>query len=98
MSFGSYLREKRKSKGMNQRVLAMLIGVDISYICKIESDKLPSPSEECIMKICENLKLDTDETMFKAGRIPSDITDILFQSPQCFKMIRDMLKSKKEVG
>lgn len=75
--FGPRLRELRRQAGLSQRELAEKIGVNFSYLSKIESGAMPPPSEEVILKLAEALKTDKDELMILAGKIPPDIAQIL---------------------
>lgn len=75
--FGVRLRALRKWVGLSQRELATKIGVDFTYVSKIENGLLPPPSEKVILRLAETLNVDKDELLTLAGRIPSDIAEIL---------------------
>jgi len=45
-SFGQLLKHIRREKGVSQRDLADQVGVDFSYISKIENDRMPPPSAD----------------------------------------------------
>ncbi|MQY72258.1 MAG: helix-turn-helix domain-containing protein, partial [Dehalococcoidia bacterium] len=71
--FGARVRELRILAGLTQRELAEKIGVDFSYLSKIENGVLPPPSEKVILRLAEALNADKDELITLAGRIPADI-------------------------
>lgn len=71
--FGKRLRELRKAKGMSQRYLADQVGVDFTYISKVETNALPPPSEKTILAMAQALDVDADELLVLAGKIPSDL-------------------------
>jgi len=75
--FGKRLRELRIQAGLTQRELAEKIGVDFSYLSKIENGVLPPPSEKAILRLAEALNADRDELITLAGRIPADIAQML---------------------
>ena len=75
--FGSRLKELRKQAGLSQRALADRVNVDFSYLSKIESGVVPPPSEKVISQLAETLNADKDELTILAGKIPSDIAQIL---------------------
>ncbi|MFC2043979.1 helix-turn-helix domain-containing protein [Chloroflexota bacterium] len=75
--FGSRLRNLRQQAHLTQRELADKVGVNYSYLSKIESGVMPPPSEELILRLAEILNVDKDELLSLAGRIPSDITEML---------------------
>ncbi|MCB0594832.1 MAG: helix-turn-helix transcriptional regulator, partial [Phaeodactylibacter sp.] len=43
-TFGPLLKEVRRSKQVSQRELAERVGVDFSYISKIENNRLAPPA------------------------------------------------------
>ena len=75
--FGAKLRELRKQVDMTQRELAERVNIDFTYLSKIESGVMPPPSEKVILKLAEVLNTDTDELMTLAGKVPSDIVQML---------------------
>src|SRR3990172_3147037 len=102
--FGLRLRELRKQAGLSQRELAEKIGVNFSYLSKIESGVMPPPSEPVILKLAEVLKADKDELIILAGKIPSDIAQILknqkalelLRSKRTLRRIGEPIQNRKE--
>ena len=89
-SFGSFLRKVRRSKGLTQRELARRIGVNFTYLSKVENDTpgFSSLSEETLRKMAEALDADPDEMMARSGKIPSDVRRILVDDFSLIKEIR----------
>jgi len=75
--FGARLRQLRNQAGMTQRELAERVNIDFSYLSKIESGVVPPPSEKVISQLAEALNADKDELIISAGKVPSDIVQIL---------------------
>lgn len=75
--FGTRLREIRKQVDMSQRTLASKVGIDFTYLSKIESGIMPPPSEKVIIKLARFLGANKDELITLAGKIPSDLSHIL---------------------
>ena len=88
-TFGQTLRELRRSKGISQRVLAETVGVDFSYISKIENDRLPPPAADTIVKICDALEVPPDSLLALSGKIPSELRDTIGSSPAAMQFIRN---------
>ena len=90
-SFGEYLRGKRKKKGLTQRDLASQVGIDFSYVSKVENDVpgFRSPSEAALTKLAQALDVDADEMITRAGKIPSDVRRILVDDFSLVKEIRE---------
>jgi transcriptional regulator with XRE-family HTH domain len=76
-SFGERLRELRKSTGMSQREVADKVGIDFTYLSKIESGTMLPPSEKVIRKLADALGGDKDELITLAGKVPSDVVNML---------------------
>ena len=86
-TFGQRLRELRKKRDMIQRELAERVaerlkdrGFDVTYLSKIENDKLPPPSTKTIIELATVLHVDSDELLSLAGKVPPDLGETLKQS------------------
>ena len=75
--FGQKLREFRRAAGISQRELAKQIGVDFSYISKIENGRLPPPSADTIVNISQVLEIEPEELLALTGKIPSKVQESL---------------------
>jgi transcriptional regulator with XRE-family HTH domain len=75
--FGTKLRDLRKAAGLTLRELAESVGVNFSYLSKIENGVLPPPSERVVSRLAQVLNYDKDELLALAGIIPADIAEIL---------------------
>lgn len=62
MTFGDYMRAKRKQKSVTQEALADYLGVSKVYVHQIETGKADSPSRERCRQIAKFLKVGFDET------------------------------------
>jgi transcriptional regulator with XRE-family HTH domain len=76
-SFGTQLRELRKSAGLTLRELAEKVNVNFTYLSKIENGALPPPSEKVVKQLAAVLNYNEDELLALAGIIPADIAEIL---------------------
>jgi len=88
-SFGQALRDLRRAKGVTQRGLAEKVGVDFSYISKIENDRLPPPAADTIVKMCEAIETQPDTLLALTGKIPSEVKEALGSSPAAMQFIRN---------
>ena len=61
MDFGTYLREKRRVKGLTQKELADKVGVSGAYINQLETKKVNAPTRETCQKLASTLNLSFDE-------------------------------------
>jgi len=87
-SFGQRLQELRRAAGISQRDLAAQVGVDFSYISKVENDRLPPPAADTIVKICKVLDVPPAELLALTGKLPSDVKETLSSSPAAQHFVR----------
>ncbi len=80
MTFGQKIRELRLKADLTQRELAEGVGIEFTYLSKIENERVEPPSETVIRKIIEVLQgklaqtIETDEIFVLAGKVPSEVT------------------------
>ncbi len=89
MPFGRKLKELRLKADLTQAELAAAVGVDFTYLSKIENERVEPPSERIILRMAETLlaklgpeEVDPDELIALAGKIPSKILDSLAEDPE----------------
>lgn len=101
-SFSRLIRASRKNKGYSQRELGELVGLDFTYLSKLENDRAEyPPKEEIIRKIAHHLDLNEEELVFLAGRIPQKEEDLLKQHyqelPTLFRRMRENPEFARQV-
>jgi len=87
-TFGQTLRALRRAKDVNQRTLADTVGVDFSYISKVENDRLPPPAADTIVKICEALDVPSDELLALTGKMPTEVKAMVGSSSAALQFMR----------
>jgi transcriptional regulator with XRE-family HTH domain len=81
-SFGALVRREREAKEIGLREMAKNIGISPTYLSKIERGDFDPPAEDKVRKIAEIIGRDPDELLALAGRVASDLTDIIRQCPR----------------
>src|SRR5208282_2146430 len=79
--FGAFIRREREGKEIGLREMAKMIGVSPTYLSKIERDEFPPPAEDRVRAIAQVIGCDADDLLARAGRVSSDITDIIKRHP-----------------
>ena len=79
--FGALVRRKREAKEIGLRELAKMIGVSPTYLSKIERDEFPPPAEDKVKAIAKIIDCDADELLARAGRVSSDLSEIIKRRP-----------------
>src|ERR1041384_2749854 len=76
-AFGPQIREWRQEKEIGLRKFADQVGMSPTYLSKVERGDFPPPGEEQIIKIAKELGKDADELLALAGRVASDLSEII---------------------
>jgi transcriptional regulator with XRE-family HTH domain len=79
--FGAFIRREREAREIGLREMAKKIGVSPTYLSKVERDEFTPPTEDKVQAIARIIECDPDELLAMAGRVPSDIADILKRHP-----------------
>jgi transcriptional regulator with XRE-family HTH domain len=75
---GATVRKLRRDQGITQARLADSIGVDESYISKIEKGKLTyTPSEDTLRLMAHTLKVDPLELLSLAEKTPDELQPVM---------------------
>ncbi|GEM_PF-206986 len=93
--FGGRVRQLRTLGSLTQTELALRMNVSVSYISKVENEKLhfgDYPSEKFIHKLASELKADEDELLLQADKVPKSIRKRIRQCPDLFRLIARMDK------
>lgn len=94
--FGSFIRERREELRAEDaryslRQVAERVGVEPSYLSKVERQLVPPPSEETIVRLAAELELDADVILALAGKISSDLEAVIRKRPKLFaELIREL--------
>jgi transcriptional regulator with XRE-family HTH domain len=95
-SFGEYLRLRRealrqKDEAFSVRQVAQRIGVEPSFLSKVERDEVPPPSEAKIVALARELGEDPDVLLALAGKVSSDLQAAIRKRPELFaQLIREL--------
>jgi HTH-type transcriptional regulator, competence development regulator len=88
-SFGALLRRYRRAAGMSQRELAEQVGIDFSYLSKLENNRIAPPAADTIVAICKILAVDPEELLARTGKIPSDVQQTVGTSMGAQEFLRE---------
>jgi transcriptional regulator with XRE-family HTH domain len=98
-TFGKLIRQARKDKEYSQRELAKLIGVDYTYLSKLENDHAGyPPSEDVIEALGRHLDLTdrTDDLKRLAGRITPDDAKVFEDLVKKYRQMPALLRRMRD--
>lgn len=78
---------------MTQRELADKVGIDVTYLSKIESGKVEPPSRKVIEDLARSLNVDSDELLLIGSKVPADLSDVIMEEPQALTFLRSVKKA-----
>jgi len=94
--FGEFVRKRRETlreedRRYSVRQLAQRIGVEPSFLSKVERGEVPPPSEAKIIVLAEELGEDPDVLLALAGKVSSDLQEAIRRRPELFAtLIREL--------
>jgi transcriptional regulator with XRE-family HTH domain len=94
--FGQFVRARREKlqkedRSYSLRQVAGRIGVEPSYLSKVEREQVPPPSEETIIRLATALEVDSDVLLAMAGKVSSDLQEAIRRRPRLFaELIREL--------
>ncbi len=99
MTLGAHIRRVREQRratdrSFSVRQVAQRVGIEPSYLSKVEREVVPPPSEATIRRIALELGEDSDLLLAMVGKISSDLRDIIVDRPMLFTdLIRNLRKA-----
>ncbi len=88
MTFGQSLKKARRDAGHTQRSLAAGVGVDFSYISKVENDRIPPPAGDTTERICRFLSIPSEPLLSLSRKVPAEVAGALAASPGAVGFLR----------
>jgi transcriptional regulator with XRE-family HTH domain len=94
--FGDYVRGRREAlreqdERYSVRQVAQRIGVEPSFLSKVERGEVPPPSEAKIVALAQELGEDPDVLLALAGKVSSDLQAAIRKRPELFgSLIREL--------
>jgi transcriptional regulator with XRE-family HTH domain len=96
-AFGDFLREAREALRKQEpryslRQVAARIGVQPSYLSKVERGDVGPPSESTVIRLAADLGEDPDVMLALAGKVSSDLQEVIRKRPRLFADVILQLK------
>lgn len=98
-SLGEFIRHHREElretdPAFSVRQVAERIGIEPSYLSKVERDIGSPPAEETLVRLAAELGVDADVMLAMAGKVSRDLRDVIRRRPQLLgQLIRELKDS-----
>lgn len=79
-SIGERIKRERLKLELTQRELAEAVDVGVPHISKIEADR-ESPSDDLLRRLAKVFKVDEEELLLAARRVPESVVEDLAEDP-----------------
>ena len=84
-------RLRRDDRRFSARQVAQRVGIEPAYLSKIERAEVAPPSEATTVRLAEELGQDSDVMLALAGKVSSDLQEIIRKRPRLFaELIREL--------
>lgn len=80
-------------QGLSLREAADRVGIDFTYLSKIETGAVAPPSEDVIGRLAAALDWSFDKLMVAADKMPSDIKDFVLHGNGVLVYLRRLMKA-----
>ncbi len=99
--FGAFIRDRRErlrreDPRFSVRQLAQRVGVEPSYLSKVERGETAPPSVAKILRLAKELNEDPDVLLAMAGKVSSDLQEVIRKRPELFGQLIRELKDMPE--
>jgi transcriptional regulator with XRE-family HTH domain len=87
-TFGTAVRTGRRAQGLTLRGLASRVGIDFTYLSKLENDRGDTPSEDTVKRLAHELGLDETDLLARAGKVPPAIRELAASDQEFARFLR----------
>src|SRR5688572_21482774 len=95
-SLGAFLRQRREElregdSSYSVRQVAKRIGIEPSYLSKVERNEGSPPAEDTLRRLAVDLDVEPDLLLALAGKVSTDLLDTIRRRPLLFaELIREL--------
>jgi transcriptional regulator with XRE-family HTH domain len=95
-AIGNLLRRTREARraddpAFSLRRVAERVGIEPSYLSKVERGQVGPPGEETLLRLARELGLDADVVLALAGRVSTELQGVILRRPLLFgRLLREL--------
>jgi transcriptional regulator with XRE-family HTH domain len=94
--FGEMIKSLRVKKGYGLRQFAGMVEISPTYLSRMERGTDPPPIAEKIVKIAHELKIDSNQLLALAEKLPREFKEVFTKNPIYTKRVPEFLRLAKE--
>ncbi|MHB8322854.1 MAG: helix-turn-helix domain-containing protein [Candidatus Dormibacteria bacterium] len=87
-TFGQTIRRLRIQRGLTQRKLAEELGIDFTYLSKVENNKGDPPAEDKVRRLAAILGCDEEDLLALAVKFPPELRTRAEQDHRFARLLR----------
>jgi HTH-type transcriptional regulator, competence development regulator len=88
VTFGQLLGDLRRAGRLTQRDVAAKVGIDFTYLSKLENDRDAPPGDETIRRLAVVLGSDSERLLAAAGKVPPELKQRATRDPRFAMLLR----------
>jgi HTH-type transcriptional regulator, competence development regulator len=96
VTFGQLLRDLRRTGRLTQRDVAAKVGIDFTYLSKLENDRDAPPGEDTIRRLAAVLGSDPERLLAAAGKVPPELKQRATRDPRFAMLLRRLADLPKD--
>ena len=89
-AFGKRIQQLRRDSSLTQRQVAEKLGIDFTYLSKLENSRGEPPGEQTIRRLARLLKGDEEELLALAGKIPTELREKAVRDIEFATFLREL--------
>ncbi len=97
LAFARRIHELRRASGLTQRQVAEKLGIDFTYLSKLENNRGEPPGELTIRKLARLLKTDEEGLLALAGKIPTELRQMAVKDLDFATFLRQLPSLPEDV-
>ncbi|MDA8329609.1 MAG: helix-turn-helix transcriptional regulator [Candidatus Dormibacteraeota bacterium] len=90
LAFGTRIQDLRRQAGLTQRQVAEKLGIDFTYLSKVENSRGAPPGEDTIRRMAQLFSSDPDELLALAGKVPAELRERAVEDRQFARFLRTL--------
>jgi HTH-type transcriptional regulator, competence development regulator len=89
-SFGREIQRLRRASGLTQRQAAAQLGIDFTYLSKLENDRGEAAGEDTVRRMADLYNADAERLLALAGKVPPELRHKALEDQRFATLLRKL--------